>query len=280
MTDARQSRCPVTGCGVWKNALTKRGGSSRRWYRVDSNRHLLLGQLDEALVALPYNDHICPNCYKHIRSTPPPPPDLLDELTAAADQQPPSPPAAPSPSDSSPSMPPQPQPPQLPPQQQQQQQHHQPPPTASPPPISPAVRRVLSDISSRANSPRKHSTSIKRKQQLIRTLSTATTAEEKLDASRQLGIPDELRHCYLRRYKAVTAKTARADKENKRPQTAKRQKGAGRRRVLTTQQDTELYYWIFELRRCNARFAVSEKMLRMEAKRRFSIPASSKWCSV
>ena len=97
MTDPRQSRCPVTGCGVWKNALTKRGGSNRRWYSVDSNRHLLTGLLDETLTALPCNDHICPNCYKRIRRLPPLTHNLLDELTAAADEHPPTPPPPPSP---------------------------------------------------------------------------------------------------------------------------------------------------------------------------------------
>ena len=87
-------RCPVTGCSVWKHSL-KKGGSSRRWYSVDSNRHLLVNQLDEALAALPCNDHICPNCYKRIRRLPPPAHNLLDELAAAADEQPLTPPSSP-----------------------------------------------------------------------------------------------------------------------------------------------------------------------------------------
>ena len=77
--------CPVAGCGLRRDN-SKRGGSTRRWYMVDSNRELLVGQLDEALAALPCNDRICPNCYKRIRRPPPPARDLLDELTAAADQ--------------------------------------------------------------------------------------------------------------------------------------------------------------------------------------------------
>ena len=89
-------RCPVAGCGEWKHHRRRAGSSSRRWYSVDSNRHLLVGQLDEALAALPCNDHICPNCYKRIRRLPPLAHNLLDELTAAADQQPPTPPPPPS----------------------------------------------------------------------------------------------------------------------------------------------------------------------------------------
>ena len=84
MTEQRDSRCPVSGCGVWKGNLSKRGGSSRWWYSVDSSRHLLGGQLEEALAGLSCNDHICPNCYKRIRRLQPPARNLLDELTAAA----------------------------------------------------------------------------------------------------------------------------------------------------------------------------------------------------
>ena len=51
--------CPV--CGVRRDNLSRRGGSNRWWYSVDSNRHLLVGQLDETLAALSCNDHICPN---------------------------------------------------------------------------------------------------------------------------------------------------------------------------------------------------------------------------
>ena len=81
---ATHQYCPVVGCGVRRDNLLKRGGSDRRWYSVDSNRHLLTGLLDEAMAALPCNDHICPNCYKRIRRLPPPARNLLEELTAAA----------------------------------------------------------------------------------------------------------------------------------------------------------------------------------------------------
>lgn len=164
MTDARQSRCPVTGCGVWKNALSKRGGSNRWWYSVDSNRHLLTGLLDETLAALPCNDHICPNCYKRIRRLPPPARNLLDELTAAAEEQPPTPPPPPSP----PSLQPPPPLPSLPPSA---------PPPPTPPPTPPPmtalpVRRALSDITNHT-SPRHHHSTLQRKQQLLRAASNA-----------------------------------------------------------------------------------------------------------
>jgi hypothetical protein len=80
MAEQHRPGCPVTGCGVWKGNLSRRGGSNRRWYSVYSNRHLLFGQLDEALAALPCNDHICPNCYKRIRRLSKTAHNLLDEL--------------------------------------------------------------------------------------------------------------------------------------------------------------------------------------------------------
>ena len=60
MAEQHRARCPVAGCGVWKHHLSKRGGSSRRWFSVDSNRHLLAGLLGETLVALPCNNTSVP----------------------------------------------------------------------------------------------------------------------------------------------------------------------------------------------------------------------------
>ena len=122
MSDSRQSRCPVIGCGVWKNNLSKRGSSSRRWYSVMSNHHLLNGQLNEALDPETCNDHICPNCYKRIRRHATAQRNLLDELTAAAlnDNESGSPPPSP------------PTPPTSPPPP--------PPPSFPPPPMPPPVR--------------------------------------------------------------------------------------------------------------------------------------------
>ena len=146
--EQHRSRCPVSGCGVWKGNLSKRGGSQRWWYNVNSEkiRPLIAGQLDETLAALPCNDHICPNCYKRIRRLPQPPAhNLLDELTAAADEQPPTPPPPPSsPSSQSPQPPPPSSPPPQPPP---------PPPFRSPPTHqrlagdSPATHQQLSSDS-------------------------------------------------------------------------------------------------------------------------------------
>ena len=125
-------RCPVACCRVRRDKLSTRGGSNRWWYSVDSNRHLLTGQLDEALAALPCNDHICPNCYKRIRRSPPLNlgHNLLDQLAAAADEQPPTPP----PPSSSPSL--------QQPQPQQSSPPPPPPPFSPPPPPAPATHQL------------------------------------------------------------------------------------------------------------------------------------------
>jgi hypothetical protein len=171
MADSRQCRCPVAGCGVWKNVLSKRGGSNRRWYSVASSRHLLTGLLDEALAALPFNDHICPNCYKRIRRPPSLANTMLDELAAAADEQPPSSPPLP------PSTPPLPPPSPLP----VSPTPSPPLPSPTPPPTQPsallpsgAARRALS----LQFSPRR-TWSFKEKEQICTEWSAASTVAEK-----------------------------------------------------------------------------------------------------
>ena len=47
--------------------------------------------------------------------------------------------------------------------------------------------------------------------------------------------------------------------------------------MLTAEQEAELRDWVMEQRRSEARLAVSEKMVRIEARHRWGIPASSKW---
>ena len=84
---------------------------------------------------------------------------------------------------------------------------------------------------------------------------------------------------YLIRYKQQLATNAASPKKKKQPQTAKRLSGGGRKTALTAEQEAELRVWVMEQRRGAARLAVSEKMVRMEAKRRWGIPASSKWVS-
>ena len=87
-SDSNMSRpiaqCPVASCRVWRGNVAR--SNKQRWYSLESNRHLLVDQLDATLAALPHNDTICPNCYKRIRRLPPSARNLLDELTAAADE--------------------------------------------------------------------------------------------------------------------------------------------------------------------------------------------------
>ena len=86
-----------------------------------THRDLLVNRLDAALSALPFNNQICPNCYKSIRPVArrPLPINLLDELTAAANErspisQSPTPPPSPPASRPLPNSPPSPPSPPLP----------------------------------------------------------------------------------------------------------------------------------------------------------------------
>ena len=72
---------------------------------------------------------------------------------------------------------------------------------------------------------------------------------------------------YLTRYEQQLATNAASPKTEKQPQTAKRLSGGGRKTALTAEQEAELRAWVMEQRRSEARLAVSEKMVRMEAKR-------------
>ena len=84
---------------------------------------------------------------------------------------------------------------------------------------------------------------------------------------------------YLTRYEQQLATNAASPKKEKQPQSAKRLSGGGRKTALTAEQEAELRVWVMEQRRSAARLAVSEKMVKMEAKRRWGIPATSKWVS-
>ena len=84
---------------------------------------------------------------------------------------------------------------------------------------------------------------------------------------------------YLTRYEQQLATNAASPEKEKQPLTAKRLSGGGRKTALTAEQEAELRSWVMEQRRGEARLAVSEKMVRMEASSRWGIPASSKWVS-
>ena len=277
MTDTLP-RCPVIGCGVWKGNLSRRGGSDRRWYSVDSNRSLLDGHLDKTLKAQTCNDHICPNCYKRIRRHAAAQRNLLDELSAAAfddkpDSPSPSPPPPPQPPSPPPSLPPLPPSPPPPPP---------PPPLSMPPPATPppnqSVRRVMSDITNTiSRSPRRVSTTLGRKQQTLSALAKATTSADKQAVLQKAGIPIRHSSKYISRYRKALEVNQAAESGEQRPLTARRLSGAGRPTVLTYEQELELRAWVMDQRRSKARSAVSEVMVRMEASRRWDIKASSPW---
>ena len=278
MAEQHRARCPVVGCGVWKHHLSKRGGSDRRWYSVESNRRLLDGQLDETLKAQTCNDHICPNCYKRIRRHAAAQRNLLDELSAAAfddkpDSPSPSPPPPPQPPSPPPSLPPLPPSPPPPPP---------PPPLSMPPPATPppnqSVRRVMSDITNTiSRSPRRVSTTLGRKQQTLSALAKATTPADKQAVLQKAGIPIRHSSKYISRYRKALEVNQAAESGEQRPLTARRLSGAGRPTVLTYEQELELRAWVMDQRRSKARSAVSEVMVRMEASRRWDIKASSPW---
>ena len=73
---------PIVLCAVISQRVRRRNSRSNKqtWCSLATYRHLLIGQLDAALAALPCNDAICPNCYKCLRrlSLSPPPPSQLD----------------------------------------------------------------------------------------------------------------------------------------------------------------------------------------------------------
>ena len=112
---------------------------------------------------------------------------------------------------------------------------------------------------------------------MLRTVSNATTVDEKEAAVNKLGISPENHGRYVRRYRQLLATNAAASKKNKRAITAKRLSGGGRRPLLAAEQEEELRQWWLQLRRGPARLAVSEVMVQFEAKRRWKIPATNKW---
>ena len=254
MTDTLP-RCPVIGCGVWKGNLSRRGGSDRRWYSVDSNRSLLDGHLDKTLAGQSCNDRICPNCYKRIRRHAAAQRNLLDELSAAAfddkpDSPSPSPPPPPQPPSPPPSLPPLPPSPPPPPP---------PPPLSMPPPATPppnqSVRRVMSDITNTiSRSPRRVSTTLGRKQQTLSALAKATTSADKQAVLQKAGIPIRHSSKYISRYRKALEVNQAAESGEQRPLTARRLSGAGRPTVLTYEQELELRAWVMDLRRSKARW--------------------------
>jgi hypothetical protein len=120
---------------------------------------------------------------------------------------------------------------------------------------------------------RRLSTPLKRKREVVRSVSQAVTEAEKENVMMRYGVgPRE-----VKRYKVTLEKNAARPALKRRPLTARRLSGAGRRTALTTKQEMELFGWIIGLRRGPARLRVSEMMIQREAKRRWRIKAGQKW---
>jgi hypothetical protein len=62
---------------------------------------------------------------------------------------------------------------------------------------------------------------------------------------------------------------------SKKPQTAKRMKGGGRKPLLTAEQELEIFKWFEALRSKKRRVGVT--MIRLHARKKFGIPATAKW---
>lgn len=247
--------CPVVGCGMRRDNLSKRGGSNRRWYSVASSRHLLVGQLDEALTALPCNDHICPNCYKRIRRPPSLAHGLLDDLAAAAEEHPPSPPPLPSSLSSlSPPLPPPPSPSAEPTSVPQQ--------PSSPSPSRTAPRAL--SLTSARFSPRR-SWSFKEKAQICTEWKAASTVAEK-QAVRTTHRAQQLDGHQVKKWTAQLALNESSPKGVKAALSKSRRRASGRPTQLTRQSEAGLYEWIMEKR--HKRLQVKVYEIQAEALRR------------
>ena len=255
MSNARP-RCPVAGCSQWIHNQQRRDGSNRRWYSVDSSRHLLVGQLDETLAALPCNDHICPNCYKRTRRLAPPlVHNLLHELAAAAGEHPPSPPLPSSLSSLSPPLPPPPPSPSADPTSATQQLL-----SSSP---SQTAQRALS-LAAPQFSPRR-SWSFKEKAQICTEWKAASTVAEK-QAVRSTHRAQQLDGHQVKKWTAQLALNDSSPKGVKAALNKSRRRASGRPTQLTRQSEAGLYDWIMEKRRKRLQVKVYE--IQAEALRR------------
>ena len=235
--------------------MSKRSGSGRWWYSVDSNRHLLVGLLDEALATLPCNDHICPNCYKRIRRPRSLAHSLLDNLAAAAEEHPPSPPPLPS------SLPPL-SPPLPPPSSSSVEPTSAPqqPSSSSP---SGIVRRSLS----LQFSPRR-SWSFKEKALVSTEWAAASTIEAKKAVRTKHRAPQLDGH-QVKKWVEQLALNESSPKGVKAAKNESRRRASGRPTQLTEINEGELYEWIMEKRRKRLQVKVYE--IQAEALRRFPL---------
>jgi hypothetical protein len=149
-----------------------------------------------------------------------------------------------------------------------------------PAPVTAPLCRTLSTITNKIGqqqrSPaRRLSTTIKRKRDIVRALSAATTTAERQSAMARFDID---RRTVSRYQRAVTMRDSKAKGERE-PLTARRLKGGGRRTVLTDEQEQQLERWVMDRREGPDHPAVSVKMLRGEARQRYGIKATAMWAA-
>jgi hypothetical protein len=132
--------------------------------------------------------------------------------------------------------------------------HHPPAPSTAASP-----RRALSALSLNTSTrrrpyQRRHATPLKKKLEVVRAVSAAQTdAEREAVLSGYSAAADD-----LRRYTQAVTKNAQLPREQRRPLTAKRLLGAGKKRALDDNKEAELEQWVMSKRRCEARLSVSE----------------------
>jgi hypothetical protein len=127
-------------------------------------------------------------------------------------------------------------------------------------------RRALSDVNlnytPQRRDTRRHSTPLKKKQHVVRVFSAAQTDAERQAVTDQFGLTTY----DVQRYAATIAKNDQLPQGRRRPLTARRLPGAGKKRALSETQEAELDQWVMSKRRCEARLAVSERDIQLEAR--------------
>jgi hypothetical protein len=135
------------------------------------------------------------------------------------------------------------------------------------------VRDVLSNITNTVvQSPpiRRHSTPLKEKKRVVEAVSAATEEQRPLVMT-SLGVDART----VERWNKTIKTNSDLPRGQKRPQTAKRLRGGGRKRDLDTDQEDALDDWVVKKRQL--RLAVSELDIQRRAREEYKINAGQKW---
>lgn len=147
----------------------------------------------------------------------------------------------------------------------------------------------LTNITNTPLKQRRHSTPLKRKRELVEAVNALSSPQQRAQFYATEGVD---RHT-MRRYAATvreneqgfTSKQLRQSEreagderaKKRRPMTAKRLSGGGRKPVLTVEQERWLRDWVLSLRRCDHHFAVAEIHIQLAARSKFGINVGDKW---